>query len=109
MSFTKEFPKQAFQELVKLDYKSPLFPLAVYDLVGFALAEYFGNLEYPAQFNLGSVQKLLEASQLAKEIVDKAKELKATNLSDVQVGIQLFQLYGWKVITLAAQIKDALV
>lgn len=112
VSFPTEFPTPAIQNFVGLVIgKKPgagVLALSAYDLVGYGLYSYFGDVKYLTQADpdvILAVGELVAGLPIA-EVILKYNELKKSGLTVVIIILQLVKEFGPLVIALIRKLLE---
>lgn len=106
MSFPVDFPKPAFSTLTGLlsteKPSADLIALAVYDLAGYGLGLYFGDVKYPIGLDLGKILEIATSPEFAhaKQAIERFVTLIASGTSRWRALLTVLFEYGPSVVAL---------
>lgn len=107
--FPKEFPQNALVEVLKgKDASIPHLVLGGYELLGYGLYLYFGEVKYMPQGQLELIQSLSLTADAAQKITDRARQLKAEGMVTWLIIMQLLMEFGPVILKLAMKIRELL-
>lgn len=107
MAFPSEFPQSALLEVLKgTKADLPHLVLAGYDLLGFGLYTYFGDVKYMPEGAFEVIQAATQSTELAGKIQARAIELRATGLPTWLLIITLLREFGPVILQLVQTIRD---
>lgn len=107
MSFPKDFPKDGINTLVNAgDQSTELIALALYDIAGYALGVYFGDVKYPAGLDFNTLSKLAEGADVVSKIKARTLELKKSGVGIFVLIVKLLAEFGPVVLQLVQAIRE---
>lgn len=107
MGFPQEFPKSAVNTLLKYkEQDAGHFALAAYELVGYGLGNYFGDVKYFAALDFGTVAVIAEGAEAIEKVKAKAKELKGAGVPTFLIILQLLAEFGPVILKLVKNLRE---
>jgi hypothetical protein len=110
MPFPQEFPKVALATLLGYANGSPpelkTAALAAYELEGYLLGLYFGEVEYPKGVNLVKLLELAASPEFAKaqEAIKTFASLRASGVGPVKALLKILIQYGPQILALVLKL-----
>lgn len=107
MPFPKDFPSQSLNALFTAKQQDPAhLALAGYELIGYALHLYFGDVAWLAGLDFDTLSKMAEGAELATKIQARAQELKKGGAGVFLIIIKLLVEFGPVIMQLADAIRQ---
>jgi len=107
MPFPTDFPQAAVLEIVKgKNADLAHVVLAGYELLGFGLYAYFGDVKFPATGDFETLSKLAESAEVAKAILAAAQTLASGGLPWWRIAIALATQFGPQIFSLITTLKS---
>jgi hypothetical protein len=109
MPFPTDFPKDAVATLINAKNNDTAhLALAGYEVLGFALSQYFGDVKFLAGLDFATLSKVAETADLAVKIQTRAQELKAGGAGVFLIILKLISEFGPVIAQVVAAIRDLL-
>lgn len=109
MPFPIEYPKDSIAALLNAQKTDlPHLVLAGYEVLGFGLAQYFGDVKFNAGLDFGSLSKIAEGADLVTKIQTRAVALKGAGFGPIMVILKLLSEFGPIILQLVQSIRDLL-
>lgn len=109
MAFVTDYPKDAVATLLSPAGKpAAQIALAAYDVVGFALGQYFGDVKYPVGLDFTSLSKIGEGADIVQKIQTKAVALKGSGAGIFFILVQLASEFGPQIWSFVSEIRALL-
>lgn len=107
MAFPTTFPKEAINALLTFKQQDPAhISLAAYEVIGYGLKLYFGDVAWLAGLDFETLSKLGEGADLAAKIQARAIQLKAGGMGTFLIIFKLLVEFGPVILQLADAIRN---
>lgn len=109
MPFPTDYPKDAIAVvLTPKTNDAAHVALAAYEVLGFALGQYFGDVKFHAGLDFETLSKVAEGADLAAKVQTRALELKASGVGVFVIILKLVAEFGPVIFKLAQSIRALL-
>jgi hypothetical protein len=107
MPFPKDFPKEALHALMTVkEQDQSHIVLAAYELLGYGLHFYYGDVMWLAGLDFDTLSKFAEGADLAAKIQTRARELKGSGVGVFLIIMKLLAEFGPVILKLAQAIRE---
>jgi hypothetical protein len=107
--FPVEFPQSALLEVIKgHDADTAHLVLAGYELLGYGLRMYFGDVQFMPQADFDVIARVVVGAETAQRIAARAQELKGSGFGIAMIVIKLVIEFGPQILKLVESIRELL-